>query len=423
MAWFKSKASVELAELKAELAEIKNDIALTDSQAFKEMFLGGASPLRSVNQSAAMTCSAVFSCVRLISGAVASAPVQIYKRNDSGQREQVWMHPYRKMLGLAPNDHITASTFWKSMAQQKVLNGNAYAPIVRGTSGKPIGLVPLRHNMVQPHQAWELGLDEKLKVNPSRLYYEVHWDNGKTSVIDQDDMIHVPNISWDGKEGLSTISAGAQSMGLALAAEESASKMFDNGMVSQVALTYPNKMGADAQELLRKHIAARHAGASNHHKPLILTEGGDVKTMSMSAIDAQLIESRQFSVVDVCRFFGVPPVMVGETSKTSSWGSGVEQMARWFVMFTLNDHLTDIEQELERKLFRNSQHFCKFDESELTRGDTKTRADYNKAAIGSAQQPGWMTPNEIRLTENMPPIADGDVLFIPQGDGGKNDKE
>lgn len=102
----------------------------------------------------------------------------------------------------------------------------------------------------------------------------------------------------------------------------------------------------------------------------------------MSAEDAQLIESRQFSVIDICRFFGVPPVMIGETEKTSSWGSGVEQMARWFTTFTLNDHLTAIEQELEAKLFRDG-FFAEFDESELTRGDTKTRGEFYRIARGS----------------------------------------
>ena len=132
----------------------------------------------------------------------------------------------------------------------------------------------------------------------------------------------------------------------------------------------------------------------------------------MSAEDAQLIESRQFSVSDICRFFGVPPVMIGETEKTSSWGSGVEQMARWFTTFTLNDHLTAIEQELEAKLFRDS-YFAEFDESELTRGETKTRGDFYRIARGSMQEPGFMTTNEIRAAEGLPPVAGGDALQGP----------
>jgi HK97 family phage portal protein len=421
---FKKKKDIaaELEQVRAELVSIKNDISVTDSQAFKEMFLGGGASGRYINQEAAMCCSAVFACVRLISGAIASAPVRIYKRGKSFTRNYVETHPFQSMLGLRPNDHITASTFWKTMATQKVLCGNAYAPIVRGTSGRPTALIPIRASRVEVYQAWELGLDKKLSVSKYRMFYAVSWDDGTVTVIDQDDMLHVPNIGWNGKQGMSTIKAGAQSMGLALAAEESASKIFENGMVSQLALTYPNKLNADAQEKLREHLANRHGGSANHHKPLILTEGGDVKTMSMNADDAQLIQSRQFSVIDIARFFGVPPVMIGETEKTSSFGAGVEQMARWFVSFTMNDHLTDIEQEIGAKLFRNSDFFAEFDETELTRGDTKTRAEYYKAAIGSAQQPGWMTPNEVRSGEGMQPIDDGDALFIPKH-GDNNDKK
>lgn len=408
-------------DLQNKIKELKNEITTTDYQAFKEMFSGGYSPGVSVTSpDTAMRCSAVFACVRLISGAVASAPLKIYKRNQDGQAEQVTQHPYKRMLGSTPNDHLTAATFWKTMAANKVLNGNAYASIVRRPSGRPIGVVPLRPGRCVPYQAWELGLDKKMGKHPERLFYGVTWDNGKYSVIDQDDMIHVPNIGWNGKEGMSTISAGSQSMGLALSAEESAAKLFKNGLIAKLALKYDGRMDEEQQNLLREHINENHTGSGNHHKPLILTQGGDVKTLSMNADDAQLIESRQFSVIDIARFFGVPPVMIGETEKTSSWGSGVEQMARWFVMFTLNDHLTDIEQEIERKLFSNSEYFCKFDESELTRGDTKTRAEYNKAALGGTQAPAWMTQNEVRKTENLPPVKGGDELYRPVGQGDKN---
>jgi HK97 family phage portal protein len=421
------EAQVE--SLISEVGALKNEISITDSQAFKEMFMGGASGRLSVNETTAMRCSAVFACVRLIAGAIASASVRIYRREDEGKRVPSWNHPYRKMLASWPNDHITAATFWKTMAANKVLNGGAFAPIIRSRSGRPLALVPLNPKRCAVYQAWERGLDTMLGVEPDRLYYLVTWDNGTTSFIDQDDMIHVPNIGWDGKNGLSTIKAGAQSVGLALSAEESASSLFENGLVSQTAITFEKKMDADQQELLRQHFVEKHASPANHHKPLIITQGGDIKALSMNAGDAQLLETRQFSVIDICRFFGVPPVMVGESEKTSSWGSGVEQMARWFVMFTLNDHFTDIEQELEKKLFRSSDHFCKFDEDELTRGDTKTQGEYFKAAVGGTQNPGWMTQNEVREVKNLPPIDGGDVLYVPKGKGdeerqqGENDEQ
>lgn len=419
----KKKVDADVVEdLQNQIEELKNEISITDSQAFKEIFLGGGSPGISVTSpDVAMKCSAVFACVRLISGAVASASLKIYKEDSGGQAQQVVSHPYKRMLGKTPNDHLTAATFWKTMAANKVLNGNAYAPIVRKKSGRAVGAIPLRPGRCVPYQAWELGLDQKLNKHPERLFYGVTWDNGEYSLIDQDDMIHVPNIGWNGKEGMSTIKAGSQAMGLALSAEGSAANLFEDGMMSKIALRYDAKMDEEQQNLLRRHISENHTGRGNYHKPLILTQGGDVKTLSMNADDAQLIESRQFSVIDIARFFGVNPVLIGEQDKTSSWGSGVEQVFRAFHTLTMNDHYTDIEQEIDRKLFRNSEYFCKFDESELTRGDTKTRAEYNKAALGGTQAPAWMTQNEVRKTENLPPVEGGDKLYVPQGKG-ENDE-
>ena len=413
MAWWSKKKDLErkIADLEAKIVNL--EVPLNDSGLFQELFLGGKGYLSSMSADTAMRVSAVFACVRLISGAISTAPIKIYRETASG-REPMTNHPYQRMLTLRPNEHITAANFWKTMAMQKVLTGNAYAPIVRARSGRPIALIPVRSSRVTPYQAWELGFDKKYDKDPNRLFYRVTWDNGTQTVIDQDDMIHVPNINWNGKAGMSTLSAAAQSMGLALSAEESAAKLFENGMVSQIAIKYPQKLSADAQDKLREHIAARHSGASNHHKPLILTEGGDVKAMSLTSNDAQLLQTRQFSVIDIARFFGVPPVMIGETEKTSSWGSGVEQMARWFVMFTLNDHLTDFEQEIEAKLFGNSDFIAEFDESELTRGDTKTRGDFYRIARGSLQEPGIMTVNEIRVAEGLPPVEGGDKIYVPQ---------
>lgn len=396
MGWFSRKKDLktEVEDLRNQLAAIKAEMSPAEEKFLKDFMVGGwTGGGLSINRSSAMKCATVFACVRLISGCVSSVPVRIAKGN---KWDIVDKHPYQKMLGNWPNNIITSATFWKSFLENKLLGGNAYAPINRGPSGRPIGLVPVRHDRVEAYQAWELSLDTKLGVDKYRLFYSVSWDDGTVTIIDQDDMIHVPNIGWDGKKGLSTISAGAQAMGLALSQESSASELFSNGMQVDIALTYPNKMNPDIQDALRKHIEDRHVGRGNHHKPLILTEGGDVKTLTMNASDAQLVESREYSAVDICKFFGVPPAMIGEMSKTTSWGSGVEQMAIWFSKFTLNDHFTDIEQELKKKLFRDSDHFAYFDETELTRGDTKTQAEYYKAALGNTQQPGWLSQNEVR---------------------------
>jgi HK97 family phage portal protein len=413
MFWKNKDLEKELQAVKEELNSIKNaEFSIRDSQSFYDYIYGGLSQ-RTIGPDSAMRCSAVFACVRLIAGAVASAPVKIYRKLPGGQRTPEYKHPYLRLLTQRPNEYMTASTFWKTMAEQKVLMGNAYAVITRTDSGRPVAITPVRANRVEVFQAWERGLEKTKGGSRFDLYYSVAFDDGSVRILDSEDVLHIPNVGWDGKKGLSTIKAGAQAMGLALSAEESAARLFDNGMISQLALTYPTKLTPDAQQALRDSLANKYSGTVNHHKPLILTEGGDVKTVSMSAEDAQLLEARQFSVIDIARFFGVPPVMIGESDKTSSWGSGVEQMARWFVMFTLNDHLTDIEQELAVKLFKNSEYLAEFDEAELTRGDTKTRGEFYRMARGSLQEPGIMTINEIREAEGLPPVPEGNKIYTP----------
>lgn len=366
-----------------------------------------------VNAETAMRISAVFACVRLISGAASCSRVLTYKGDDDTRTPNP-KHSLANMLRLRPNRHMTASTFWKFFLACKILQGNAYANIIRGRNWEPIALYPVNPRNVTVHFAWELGLDASLGVEKNRLFYGVTLLDGGYKLFDQDDMLHVPNIlSSDGKTGQSTVRSMSQAAGLALAAEQSSAEFFANGMQFDKAIIYPNKVSTEAAQKLREYWSRRHSGAANHHIPPILTEGGDIKQLSMSSEDAQLLESRKFSVIDICRFFGVPPVMIGETEKTSSWGSGVEQMAKWFATFTMNEHFTAIEQELSAKLFRGDGSFAEFDESEITRGDTKTRAEYFKSALGSMQQPGWMTQNEVRAQENLPPVQNGDILQAP----------
>lgn len=401
----------------APRAESREGLSFSD---FSDLF-GIGVPVASgqlVTPETAMRFSAVFACVRLLGGAVASAPARIYRREGQEERRVVRGHPLADMLRLRPNRFMTATTFWKAFVTHKVLQGNGYAHIIRSRFGEPVGLYPLNPRNVVVYWAWEIGLDRRLGVERNRLFYRVTFEDGQARLYDQDDMLHVPNVGWDGKRGLSTIAAAGQGIGLGLAAEESSARFFSNGMLAKIALTYPKSLSPGAAEELREYFDARHAGTANHHRPLLLTEGGEAKTLSMSAEDAQLIESRQFSVIDICRFFGVPPVMIGETEKTSSWGSGVEQMARWFTTFTLNDHLSAIEQELEAKLFRDGC-FAEFDESELTRGDTKTRGEFYRIARGSMQEPGFMTINEIRAAEGLPPVEGGDKLPVKKDENGQ----
>jgi HK97 family phage portal protein len=148
---------------------------------------------------------------------------------------------------------------------------------------------------------------------------------------------------------------------------------------------------------------------------MVLTEGLDVKELSMSSIDAELLDSRKYSVIDIARAFRVPPVMIGAQDTTSSWGTGVEAITLGFVKFTLQPYLTRIEQEINRKLIRKPDEFVEFNLKGLLRGDTKAENESLRQARGGSQGPGWLTLNEIRRIDNLPPVPGGDVIYEPKG--------
>jgi HK97 family phage portal protein len=211
-------------------------------------------------------------------------------------------------------------------------------------------------------------------------------------------MLHFPNLGWDGKRGLSTVQAGTQNIGLALAEEAHAAKFYGQGAQYNVVMKFPGKVGEEtAKNITSAYLRKRQEYGNEHSIPLIIEQGGDISQVSMSARDAQALEARQYSAIDQCKWFGVPPVLVGESEKTSSWGSGVAEVIRGFVMSVVNDHFSDIEQELEFKLFPSGRFFADFDESELLRGDVKTQGEFYRIARGNSQEPGILTIEEIRL--------------------------
>ena len=362
--------------------------------------LSAAGP--AVTERTAMGIGAVYACVGLIGGAIASLPLPIYRRTDSGRERtanELWW-----LLNEQPCAAMSAAVMWEFVAWSLLLHGDAMVIIRRAGGGRIIALEPVHPLAVS------VGTDKDL---PGVLIYTVQGD-GKHEVFHQDDILHVPGLGFDGRRGLSPLRyAARQTFGLALAAEEYSARFFSNGARPDYIITSEGKMDPEQQRLFRESWMARYAGLQNAHIPALLTGGkADVKSLTLSPEEAQLMATRNFQATDVARIYGVPPHMIGITDKTTSWGSGIEQQGIGFVKYTLQRHLVKIEQEINRKVFRRSlQLFAEFNTAGLERGDTKARNESYRIAAGRAGEPGWMTINEIRRLENMPPIAGGDSLF------------
>lgn len=359
-----------------------------------------------VTPETAQRVSAVYACVDRISGGISTLTCRVYRRDGAVRKEEV-NHPLWWLLNEQPCDAWTAASHWARALQYILLRGDGFSLIKRNAAGVPVELVPL---------PWESVVTERdsLAVD-ARNIYMVN-DGYRARGYDQDDILHFPGYGFNGVRSMSVLSWGARNAtGNAIAMDEYSGKFFADGAHPSIVLKTDRLMKQSQIDELQRQFQAKYSGVTNAHKlPLVLTEGLSAQDISINAQDAQLLEARKFQVVDIARAFGVPPHLIGETSASTSWGSGIESMGRAFVMFTLQPHLKRLEQELNRKLFRTAKTFVEFDRTELMQGDLKTQAEYYRAALGGpGTGKGWMTPNEVRAKGYMEPAPGGDELFDP----------
>jgi HK97 family phage portal protein len=356
-----------------------------------------------VNEVTAMKVSAVYACVALIAGAISTLPLHVYQRTDTG-REKAKNHPYWWFLNEQPDSEISAAVFWEYLISAKLFYGDGFAEIVRPhrNSADIIGL-KLHHPLrVQPYRDMN-----------AKLWYRVTPLVGAIYLLDPADMLHIPSLGYDGILSPSPITyAARQAVGTSIATAEYNGKFFANGARPDFALETPGNMTKEQADVLRATWMDKYGGSANSHMPAILTGGLKVTPLSLNAVDSQILATASWNLEEICRVMGVPPFMVGSTEKTTSWGTGQENMGRGFVKYTLLRDLRKIEQEINRKFWPNRQkYFTEFDVSGLERGDLKSENEAFRVALGRAGEPGWMTANEVRNFKLMPPIDGGDDLM------------
>ncbi len=351
-----------------------------------------------VSERTAMNITAVHACVNLIGGAISSMPLAFYKRNDANEREAVKSDLWW-MLNEQPCPAWSAATMWDYSTQSLLLRGGAFLHIQRASpfSPKIVGFVPKHPATVTARRVED------------RVAYDIDPQPtdppGTTRItVDQDDMIHVPGPSFDGLRGLSQIASVLRvTGGIALSSDEFVKAFFDNSARPDYVLQTEGALKEEQIRNLKDQIDDAHKGVRRAFRPIVLQGGLTVKQITVNPEDLQLVELRRLSIEEICRIFGVPPFMVGHTEKTTSWGSGVEQMSLGFVKYTLQRHLVKFEQEINRKVFRTARNFCEFNTAGLERGDIKTRFEAYRVALGRAGEQPWMGYDEVRRLENLPP--------------------
>ena len=355
-----------------------------------------------------MQMTAVYSCVRILSEAVAGLPLHLYQYIENGSKEKAIKHPLYFLLHDEPNPEMTSFVFRETLMTHLLLWGNAYAQIIRNGKGEVVALYPLMPNRMTVN-----------RDDTGQLYYEYQTssDDAKTTKggtvrLKPTDVLHIPGLGFDGLVGYSPIAMAKNAIGLAIATEEYGAKFFSNGATPGGLLEYPGTV--KNPDAIRESWNKGFGGSSNSNKVAILEEGMKYTPISISPNEAQFLETRKFQINEIARIFRVPPHMVGDLEKSSF--SNIEQQSLEFVKYTLDPWVIRWEQTIHRSLLlpdEKSQYFVKFNLEGLLRGDYQSRM--NGYAIG--RQNGWMSANDIRELENLDriPAEEGGDLYLING--------
>lgn len=363
-------------------------------------FFGGAQTYtgKSVTPATAMTTAAVYACVRIISETIASLPLHVYERVESGKRRATEF-PLYSLLHDAPNSLMTSFEFREVMQAHLLLWGNAFAEIDYNGRGGIEALWPLQP--AKMHQ---------IKQDKGKLYYQYERPDHSVEWIPGDTLWHLRGLGSDGLYGYSPIQLMRNAVGVSLATEEFAGRFFGNGAQLGGVLRHPGVLGEPAFNRLQESWGERHGGLSNAHKTAILEEGMEYQQITIPPEDAQFLETRKFQVTEVARIFRVPPHMLADLERATF--SNIEQQSIDFVVNTIRPWLVRWEQSIQQNLMLaryRSRYFTEFLVDGLLRGDIGSRYE----AYAKGRQNGWLSANDIRTFENMNEIDSGDIYLVP----------
>lgn len=378
---------------------LASGLRLTDPQLMRYV---GAEPAHSgekVTPETALTLDAFWACVWLIAQTIATLPLMLYEAGEGdGEAKLAKDHPLYRVIHDQPNADMTAVEFWTALVACKLIWGNGYAAILKRGDGSVIALEPLLPSLMQVQR----------QQDGSRTY--TYTFDGQTTVYQEEDILHLKGFSLDGLTGLSVVSAARHSLGAALGAERVSGATFKNGMRPSGVFMAPAYLNKD-QRTDAKAYLTEFQGAQNTGKVPVLEGGWKWEALTLSPADAELLATRGFNVETVCRWFRVNPSLVGHTEKTTTWGTGLEQINLGFLTYTLRTHLKEIEQALGMRCLRPGERgrfYAEFNVEGLLRADSKGRAEFLRGMVNGT----IYTPNDARRYENLPPVEGGDHLMI-----------
>jgi HK97 family phage portal protein len=361
--------------------------------------LGGrtskAGPLVSLDN--ALRVSTAFGCLKVISQGLAQSPFKLFRQGERAgllDIQPAREHPLYDLLATKPNDWATAFEFIESLAIHAAL-GNGYAFINRSTAGRVLELILLAGSMrVTQNADWSLS-------------YKLTSPRGTTQDFPAASIWHLRGPSWNGYAGMDVLNLAREALGLAMATEATHSSLHANGVRPSGTYSIDAVLKAEQYEQLKAWIIKEGAG-DNAGAPLILDRGAKWLSAGMTGLDAQHLETRRYQIEEVCRFFGVMPIMIGYSDKATTYASS-EQMFLAHVVHCLAPWARRIEQSADATLLTAEERagglYFKFMLGGLLRGAAKDRSEYFAKALGSGGAPAWMTQDEVRALEELNPMG------------------
>lgn len=347
-----------------------------------------------VDVDTALKVTAAYAAVNVISGAIATIPFNLYQKMDNGGRVKLTDNPLHRLLNYEWNEYLTAFRGWRILMVNALLTEAGYIEIVR-RNGIPYELYPIPTKFVT----------KKINYRTLKPEYEVRIDNLEPRTIKANNMIEIPGLASTGYTAYDPVNLLAEALGLSKAAENFASEYFGEGTHPTAIITYPPGLKRMQDDQFRSEIRQSYTGLGKRHRLMILEDGLKFEKVAVSANEGQMIESREFQVQEVARFFNIPPHKIQDMSR-ATW-SNIEELNISFANDTLLPWIRNIEQACYQALLFPQQKeqgiYCEFDLNAMLRGKISERYDAYQKAISY----GWLSPDEVRERENLPAIPGG----------------
>lgn len=358
-----------------------------------------SAPSVNVTMDTALQLSAVWACTKLIAESIASMDIYVYKVDPKTKEKTIAEdHPLTILFSGKVNRYQTRQEYIETLVYQNVLLGNDYSAIERNEKGNIISLLPLMT------QQMRVSLGDTGDV--AYLY-----NDGQNVRAYAEPSVWHNKLFGNGLIGLNPLSFARNSIGVGLAAEQSVGKIYNNGGKRSGILMLDKVLNPEQRETIKKNFSDLTEG--NDDRLFVLEAGMKFEPVSMSPNDIELLASRRFQIEDIARFFGVPSVMINDTSSSTAWGSGIEQIVNGWYKTSLRPYLKRYEASMRARLLTPGERarMCiEFDIDSMLQLNLKDRVEAAKNAV----QGGIQTPNEARKEEGLPPVEGGDTLFLQQ---------